>query len=164
MAAIIVPDNQQVGLIARYQPPKAAKKKESTKTAGLFSRLLGSKQPESLTHPVSELPFTVAEIAQLLEAVHEAGDALKKDASSANIINYKKAVRDFIHQVVEQSYELNENTSGRNILKRKKYTNIAIIDEKLERLAADIMVAQRDKLNILAKLDEIYGLLVDLLR
>ncbi|MBU0936232.1 MAG: YaaR family protein [Spirochaetes bacterium] len=164
MAKIGIPDNILTSLQAGFSGKKAEQKKEATKSKRVFGSVLDEARQAGYTHPVSDVPFTEAELAELLEAVHSTGDELKKDATPANIINYKKAVRDFIHQVVERSYDVCENTSGRNILKRKKYTSISVIDEKLERLAADIMMAQRDKLDILARLDEIYGLLVDLLR
>lgn len=164
MAIQGVPENQLSGLLAGLLSRKPEQKKDPAKTASVFRSVLDASEKSTLGHSVSNEPFSEGELAELLESVHSAGDALKKDANSVNIINYKKAVRDFIHLVVERSYDVSENTSGRNILKRKKYTSIAVIDEKLERLAADIMMAQRDKLDILARLDEIYGLLVDLLR
>jgi len=66
--------------------------------------------------------------------------------------------------VVERAYGLVEKTSGGNILKRKKFTTVVVVDEKLERLAAEVLSSQRDRLEILRRLDEIHGLLVDLLR
>ncbi|HPE36778.1 MAG TPA: DUF327 family protein [Spirochaetales bacterium] len=83
---------------------------------------------------------------------------------ASGIKGYKKAVRDFVHYVVERAYDVDEHVSGRSVLKRKKFTTVTVIDEKLERLAADVLSAQRDKLDILRRLDEIHGLLVDLLR
>jgi len=164
MAIQGVPDNHLSGLLAGLLNRKPEAKKETGKATAAFRTVLDASEQAAFTHSVANEPFNEAELAELLELVHASGDALKKDATPDNIVKYKKAVRDFIHLVVERSYELSENTSGRNILKRKKYTSIAVIDEKLERLAADIMMAQRDKLDILARLDEIYGLLVDLLR
>jgi uncharacterized protein YaaR (DUF327 family) len=65
---------------------------------------------------------------------------------------------------VERTYDVVEKSSGGNILKRKKFTTVVVIDERLERLAAEVLSAQRDKLDILRRLDEIHGMLVDLLR
>ena len=96
--------------------------------------------------------------------MHTAGDALRRDQNTENVKAYKKSVRDFVHYVVERAYTLEERTSGRNILKRKKFTSVAVIDEKLERLAAEVMSAQRDRLDILRRMDEIHGLLVDLMQ
>ena len=52
-------------------------------------------------------------------------------------------------------------TSGANIAKRKRFTLVKVIDEKLEALAS-VLAAQKEQLAILAQIDEINGLLVDL--
>ena len=56
-----------------------------------------------------------------------------------------------------------ETTSGANIMKRKRFTLVKVVDEKLDSLAASVLAAQREQLTILAQIDEINGLLVDLI-
>jgi uncharacterized protein YaaR (DUF327 family) len=67
--------------------------------------------------------------------------------------------------VVKRNYEL--GSSKRKWRSRKwdddSYHVIRVIDEKLDRLAAEVLTNQRDKLSLLAKIDEINGMLVDLL-
>jgi len=108
--------------------------------------------------------FDEGEVEELLDKVHEAGDRLKDNPGVEPVQAYKKAVRDFVHHVVERSYALEEKSSGGSILKRKKFYRIAVIDESLERLAAEILRNQRDQLEILRRIDEINGMLVDLLQ
>jgi len=55
-----------------------------------------------------------------------------------------------------------ETTSGANIMKRKRFTLVKVIDEKLEALAASVLAAQKEQIAILAQIDEINGLLVNL--
>ena len=99
----------------------------------------------------------------LLDEVHSAGDSLKERTLSENIIAYKNAVRSFIQYVVDQAFTVTESTSGGNILKRKKFTQVQIIDQKLEQLAAGILSNQRAQLDLLGRIEEINGLLVDLM-
>jgi len=154
----------QTSLLSGLLNRKPEKRPGALKKAPAFGRLLETAQKAEEGPALADVPFSEAAAAELLDSVHVSGDALKKDASLENIKAYKKAVRDFIHYVVESVYETREQSSGRNILKRKKFTTITVIDEKLERFAAEIMSAQRDKLDILGRLEEIRGLLVDLLR
>ena len=65
--------------------------------------------------------------------------------------------------MVERSFAVEQKTSGRNILKRNVYFRVSVIDESLEKLAAEILRNQRDNLEILRRVDEINGMLVDLL-
>lgn len=99
----------------------------------------------------------------LLDDVHSAGDALKERTLPENIIAYKNAVRSFVQYVVDRAFTVTESTSGGNILKRKKFTQVQIIDQKLEQLAAGILSNQRAQLDLLGRIEEINGLLVDLM-
>jgi len=109
-------------------------------------------------------PFSQEALETLLDEVHSAGDRLKENPGMELVAAYKKAVRDFLHYVVDKSYAVEQKTSGRSILKRNVYFNVSVIDESLERLAAEIIRNQRDKLEILRRIDEINGMLVDFLR
>ena len=68
----------------------------------------------------------------------------------------------FIEYAVAHSIAVEETTSGTNILKRKRFTLVKVIDEKLEALAASVLAAQKEQIAILAQIDEINGLLVNL--
>jgi uncharacterized protein YaaR (DUF327 family) len=135
---------------------------------------------KKLTHPFSSILqsidgededlteiLTISEdhpLESALDDIHELGEELKEKPSLKTISRYKRAVRGFMQYVVKNSMDIDEQVSGVNILKRKRYTLIKIIDEKLERLAAQILQNQSDQLDILSRVDEINGLLVDLMR
>jgi len=170
MAGIEFPE----GLIPRnYVPAGLPKRNEESKKAGkgksLFRTALGDALDEASegeaalgSGPAGAL--SDSELAVLLDDIHSSGDRLKENPTVDVVQAYKKAVRDFVHYVVARSYSLEEKTSGGKILKRKTYYRIAVIDESLEKLGAEILRNQRDKLEILRRVDEIYGILVDLLR
>lgn len=163
MAKVELPDNLLAGLIPGLSGRKAEKKKETSKAAS-FKSAMRSAGEIDLTPAAEGLPFAEAEASVLLDSVHSAGEDLKRDPNGENVRAYKAAVRNFVHYVVERAYDVVEKSSGGNILKRKKFTTVVVIDERLERLGAEVLSAQRDKLEILRRLDEIHGLLVDLLR
>ncbi|MCK5199923.1 MAG: YaaR family protein, partial [Spirochaetales bacterium] len=84
----------------------------------------------------------------------------------ANVKVYKGAVSRFLRFVVKNSLKT-ETTAGANfnpLKKQKRYTIIRVVDEKLERLAAGVLQNQSDKLYILEKIEEINGLIVNLLK
>ena len=91
-----------------------------------------------------------------------AGDALKKAPTLEAIRDYRQQVKAFVTFAVAHSIAVEETTSGANILKRKRFTMVKVIDEKLEALAASVLAAQKEQLAILAQIDEINGLLVNL--
>ncbi|MDR2070659.1 MAG: DUF327 family protein [Treponema sp.] len=169
MAKVDSPDSNFIFNPAAYsQVPAETKKtknraqvRENRKPA--FAKFLentGVQETESPeTFPLSEETLQI-----LLDDVHSSGDELKNRPLPDEIIRYKKAVRNFIHYVVENSYTLEEKTSGANLLRRKKFTLVQVVDRKLEQLAAGIMAGQTNQLELLARIDEIAGMLVNLLQ
>jgi uncharacterized protein YaaR (DUF327 family) len=100
---------------------------------------------------------------ELLDAVLSAGNDLKNRPFPEEILSYKKAVRDFLHYVVENSYKLEQSQTALGLRKGKEpYKYVRIIDQKLEELAAGILTRQINQLDLKNKLEEITGLLVDL--
>ena len=121
---------------------------------------------------VKDLPLSEDSVHQLLDDIHHTGDALSKRPFPPEITAYREAVRNFVHYVVENSYDteahtgrvkIRKHSDGVEIPEQKKYTLVKVIDSKLEGLASTILRGQLNQLEILEKLDEIKGLLVDLL-
>jgi len=96
-----------------------------------------------------------------MDAVHSAGSDLIDRPFQDEILRYKKAVRDFIHYVVSNAFALEESQTWR---KGKKINNfqIQVIDKKLDELAAAVLSGQASQLEMVSKIGEIRGLLVDL--
>jgi uncharacterized protein YaaR (DUF327 family) len=103
-------------------------------------------------------------LQQLLDEVHSAGDDLKKRQLPVNITRYRQAVRNFLHYVVENGYSVETQTGRMTRAGRKQYTLVQVVDRKLEELAAVILSGQAAQIGILARIDEINGLLVDILQ
>jgi len=100
--------------------------------------------------------------ADLLDAVFEAGDRLKRHGDTTTLMAYRVAVKRFLKAVVDRAMTVDEQTSGSNIMKRKRYTLVQVIDAKLEQLAAGMISSQQHQLDLLARVDEVNGLLIDL--
>lgn len=149
---------------------RAHENKKKEKSGGLrFDRLVKDELLEVEKNPESYIPSHLIGLSpekileSLLDGVHSTGDLLKEKPLPDNILSYKNAVRSFVRYVVDRTYSVTESISGGNILKRKKFIQVQIIDQKLEQLAAGILSNQRDQLGLLAKIEEINGLLVDLM-
>jgi uncharacterized protein YaaR (DUF327 family) len=104
------------------------------------------------------------QLAELLDDVYGEGEKLKTSPTFDRIRSYKKSVKRFMDFIVHHSVKVEEKVSGANILKRKKFTLIELIDKKLEDLAAEVLRSQKDQVAILKRVDEINGLLVDLMQ
>jgi uncharacterized protein YaaR (DUF327 family) len=99
----------------------------------------------------------------LLDEVHETGEKLKEAVTMENVRAYRNAVKEFLRYVVREMMEVEEKVSGKNVLKRKRFTIVNIIDKKLENLVAEVLRGQSEQLDILERIDEINGLIIDVL-
>lgn len=105
-------------------------------------------------------------LEDLLDEVHIAGDDLKKKPVLENIKKYRQAVQRFLRFVVDNSYTVSKARLSRfQVLKRKgqpELTLIKVVNSRLDALAAGILQNQLEQIDILARVEEINGLLVDL--
>jgi len=141
-------------------------KQETKKTKGnrdrpFFSNILESFAPQRELGPLKEFDPSDEALTILLDAVHSAGNELRDRPFQNEILNYKRAVRNFINYVIENAFEI-EKSQTRRAGRQKIYSQVRVIDRKLEELAAAILSGQTTQLQRVAKLDEIKGLLVDL--
>jgi uncharacterized protein YaaR (DUF327 family) len=152
----------QTGLRAEAKKTQEKGKIKGQKT--LFSKMLENAAPEAgELGAIRELPPSEEALAELMDAVHSAGSDLMDRPFYDEILRYKKAVRDFIHYVVENGFAVEKiQTPYREHRKLVPYTQIQIIDRKLEELAAAILSGQTSQLERVSKIGEIRGLLVDL--
>jgi uncharacterized protein YaaR (DUF327 family) len=147
------------------QQKTGAKKPESspkTRRKTFFSDMLESSVRESGgLGPIMRLPPSEEALTELMDAVHSAGSDLIDRPFHDEILQYKKAVRNFVNYVLENTFAI-ERTQTRRRGKLKIHVQIQVIDRKLEELAAAILSGQTQQLERVSKLDEIKGLLVDL--
>jgi len=135
-----------------------------------FAEILDNFGPVRDLGPLTELEPSEEALTELMDAVHSAGSDLKERPFRDEILRYKKAVRNFIHYVVENSYELKEIQGvkkkviigGETRWNSKVHHQVQVVDKKLEELAAAILSNQLSLLDRVSKIDEITGLLVDL--
>jgi uncharacterized protein YaaR (DUF327 family) len=159
---------------------KAGKKTGSRESKGVnFSDVLERSVVDSLGSlgPLSDITPSEEAVQELLDAVRSTGDDLKQRPLPDEIIRYKKAVRNFLHYVVQNGYAVEEHEGIPNAQKpgykgslwepaakkAKAFRVVQVVDRNLEQLAAGILAGQVSQLELLAKLEEITGLLVDML-
>ena len=164
----------KLGIVGSTMVPhpekRSGKKVEKEKSRGISfkSRLEKSSDEVEFTAPggITDGLSGTETTEELLDEVYQLGELLKKDPSFSALKKYKNSVKRFYKYVVSHSLEA-DRVNGRlnpRTMSRKQYTLIAIVDEKLERLGACVLKNQKDQLDILKKVDEVYGILVDLRR
>jgi uncharacterized protein len=108
------------------------------------------------------------DLEEALDDIHEIGEELKDNPKLSLVKDYRRAVGVFVRYVVKNGFSLEKHKlRGFKVLKIPKgqqpeLTVIRIVDKKLDELARQILENQKDQLEILRRIDEIYGILVDI--
>lgn len=97
-----------------------------------------------------------------LEEVDECARRLIQSPVLENLLRYKRRVRAILRFLVQQSYNVQENTVYDVYGRRRLLVLVESIDQKLEELTRDFLHKQSSGLDLVGRLDEIRGLLLDL--
>ena len=112
-------------------------------------------------------------VVYLKDAVDMAADKLSDSANEKNITTFRKAVGQFIKYIEKNNYEIKSRkrlgvSHRKSVYFEEKRPvdplfQVRVIDKKLDELALMVLQNHADKLNLLSKIEEIKGLLVDFL-
>jgi uncharacterized protein YaaR (DUF327 family) len=155
---------------AAHRPVKSTTK---TRFSSVLERLSAGERQVMPEH----IPASDEVITKLLDEVHSAGDVLATKPFPDEIKRYKTAVRSFMSYILENGFSAegemgipHGQKAGFKGLRgspesreRTLHTRIKVVDEKLEKLAADILGGQLKQLELLDRVEEINGLLIDML-
>lgn len=104
-----------------------------------------------------------ARLNTLMEEITMQGDKLAKKRDVRDMKRYRGLIKDFMNEIINRSHSF----SRENFLDRKGrhrvYGIIHLVDENLDALAQELMKDEQDHLEILSKIGEIRGLLLDIL-
>ena len=156
-------DSLDAAFFARRSDEKKTRKKARAGRRRFTDAIQEARGGETETADLAASRGDGRTLEVLLDEVHSSGEELLEAQSLPNIKRYRQAVRGFLDCVLARLTVLEEKTSAAGVRKRKRFTQIRIVDQKLERLVADLLASQHRQLDILGRINEIVGLLVDLL-
>jgi len=149
-------------------PEKKGKRKKDEKKAGhvkSFGSILTDSQESVSGNASAGSSFNEHEkLEEILDDLYQIGETLKSKQTLANLKKYRESIKHFFNYVVKNGIEAETVAGVRNprTMEQKQYTLIRVVDGKLEKLAAYILSSQKNQIEILRGVDEIYGLLVNL--
>ncbi len=104
-----------------------------------------------------------ARLNLMLDEIAAQGKKLGKHMDVRDMRHYRELIREFMNEIVSRSHKFTRE----NFLDRKGrhrvYTMIKLVNKELDELALELIKDEKDHLLILNKIDEIRGLLIDIM-
>ena len=151
--------------MARKKEKEARKASQKQNFSAMIKESFEASDENLKTQIVSgidALPYEQA-INKLKELVNSTGEDLRKNQMPEEMKKYKEAVKQFVDYVVKNNYDVEQSRRRISLTRDRIIYKVKIIDQKLEKLAAEVLLAQHDQIAFLARIDELNGLVVDLL-
>ncbi|GAB6932020.1 YaaR family protein [Calditerricola satsumensis] len=103
-----------------------------------------------------------AAYAQLLGDIERQGQKLAHTRSARDLLAYKALIQRFVREVVDRALAF-EARHGQDRRRRPRvYKLLRVLDEKLLELSQAVLAKETPRVELLARIGEIHGLLVNL--
>ncbi len=99
----------------------------------------------------------------MMQEIVMQGDKIVKRMDVRDMRRYGTLIKDFMNEIVNRSHKFSRENFLDRRGRHRVYGIIRLVDEKLDELAQALVSDECDKIAILAKVDEIRGLLLDIL-
>jgi uncharacterized protein YaaR (DUF327 family) len=137
-------------------------------------KIKAKRENKKITHTVNVVQsrfydeLKIAETEQihitfddLIEEITRQGEKFSKNPTFQELKTYKSLVMAFLTHISEHMFSVEHHTGGSR-MQQKIYTVTKVIDERLNALSKLVFNQQAKNIDLLATLDEIRGLLIDL--
>ncbi|PLT32628.1 YaaR family protein [Bacillus sp. V5-8f] len=101
-------------------------------------------------------------LTKLLGDIHGAGERLSKSRTFKDLAKYKTLVKRFVREAVDFGMDLKQSQSWNAYGQSRPLKIVETIDEKLVELTEEILDNEKSSIDILGKIGEIKGLLINL--
>ena len=133
--------------------PQLDNSQVQTKTDGEFKFTLASNIAEA---DLQE------KVNGLLKDISLQGEIIAKHKDIRDMKKYRALIKDFLNEVVYRSHKFSRENFLDRRGRHRVYGIIRIIDANLDELAKALVADEKDGIDLLDKLDEIRGLLIDI--
>ena len=137
----------------RAQPTSKGSKAMPEKPSGDFLNLIKSVEEKNV---IEKLKILAGEIV-------EQGKKLSDKVDIKELRIYKKMIAGFLDEAVENSLKFSKQSFLDRRGRHKVYAVIKKVNEELDELTKEVLSGEKDRILILKRLDDIKGLILDII-
>ena len=102
-------------------------------------------------------------MSSMMEEITMQGKKLGKKMDVRDMKHYRRLIKDFMNEVVNRSHKFSRENFLDRRGRHRVYGMIKRVDAALDELAEELIKEEKDAIAILDKVDEIRGLLLDIM-
>ncbi len=120
----------------------------------------GVKQTQSFSGILenTEKNHTQRELLEMVDKIKSAGANLKSAATEDNVRQYKDVIKDYLTFVLKNYHKLKHE---RSVNYSTIYTRVEIISKEVEELTNKLLNEEKNNIDVVAEVDKITGLIID---
>ena len=104
-----------------------------------------------------------ARLTEMRDDIDKQGKRLADRVDVKEYEKYRKLIREFLDEIVSNGYTFSREDAYASRGRHRYIATVRIVDEKLDALGKEVMKEQADRIEVLNKIDDIRGLLLDLM-
>lgn len=101
------------------------------------------------------------QLNKMIDDIKKRGTRLITTKTYVDVVMYKKMIKEYLESILKFMYETKKDIS---FWQTQYYITVDTIDSKLEELTQALLGDEKDNINIVAAVDEIQGMIVDIYR
>lgn len=102
------------------------------------------------------------QLTRLLGDISAAGDRVARSRNLRELARFKMLVKRFLQEAVDYGLEMKQSHTWNRFGEGRRLKIVETVDEHLVELAEDILNEEKESIELLAKIGEIKGLLINL--
>lgn len=102
-------------------------------------------------------------LSLMMEEITRQGKKLGKHMDIRDMKQYRRLIKEFMNEIVNRSHKFSRENFLDRRGRHRVYGMIKRVDATLDELAGELLKEEKDSLAILGKIDEIRGLLLDII-
>lgn len=99
----------------------------------------------------------------MMEEITQQGEKLKKRRDIRDMKRYRMLIKNFLNEVVNRSHKFSRENFLDSRGRHRVYGIVKLVDQTLDEIAGELIKDESDVIRILSKIDEIRGMLLDII-
>ena len=101
-------------------------------------------------------------LGNMMQEITEQGEKIAKHMDIKDMRKYRELVKDFLNEVVNRSHKFSRENFLDRRGRHRVYGIAKLVDKNLDELAGELVKEEKNHLEIVGRIDDIRGLLLDI--